>query len=64
MLNETMARGQIQGGVVQGIGELPLDGPAPALANAIADALGVEPRVIPITPERLMNLVEGDASSG
>jgi len=115
VLNETLARGQIQGGVVQGIGwalmeectfrdgamvnnqltnyiiptsadvppidvvflqnpyaegalgakgigELPLDGPAPALANAVADALGVEPRFIPMTPERLMDLVEGTAS--
>lgn len=111
VLNETLARGQIQGGVVQGIGwalleecrlqegamvnnqltnyiiptsadvppidviflenpyadgamgakgigELPLDGPAPALANAVAEALGVEPRAIPMTPERLMDLVE------
>lgn len=117
VLNETLARGQIQGGVVQGIGwalleectmrdgamvnnqltnyiiptsadvppidvvflenpyaegalgakgigELPLDGPAPALANAVAAALGIEPAAIPITPEYLMNLVEGDASGG
>ena len=117
VLNETLARGQIQGGVVQGIGwalleectlrdgamlnnrltdyiiptsadvppidvvfvenpyaegplgakgigELPLDGPAPALANAVADALGVEPRVIPMTPERVMDLVERVATDG
>lgn len=115
VLNETLARGQIQGGVVQGIGwalleecmlhegamvnnqltnyviptsadvppidvvflenpyeegalgakgigELPLDGPAPALANAVADALGVEPNVIPMTPERMMDLIEGTAT--
>jgi CO/xanthine dehydrogenase Mo-binding subunit len=107
VINEALARGQVQGGVVQGIGwalleecrwtdgamanaqltnyliptaadvpairvafletpypfgaqgakglgELPLDGPAPAIVNAIADALGVEPREIPVTPERLM----------
>lgn len=117
VLNETLARGQIQGGVVQaigwalleecvfrdgamvnnqltnyiiptsadvppidvvflenpyaegalgakGIGELPLDGPAPALANAVADALDVDPRVIPMTPERLMQLVETTATHG
>jgi CO/xanthine dehydrogenase Mo-binding subunit len=111
VLNETLARGQIQGGVVQaigwalleeckweagamangqltnyiiptsddvppirvvflenpyafgaqgakGIGELPMDGPAPAIANAIADALDVEPGEIPITPERLMELCQ------
>ncbi|RMH17632.1 MAG: carbon monoxide dehydrogenase [Acidobacteria bacterium] len=113
VLNETLARGQIQGGVVQaigwalleelkveggamrnnqltnyviptsedvppirvafvenpyphgaqgakGIGELPMDGPAPAIANAVADALGVDPCAIPLTPERLMALVEGE----
>ena len=111
IINETLARGQIQGGVVQGIGwalleecrwadgamvnaqltnyliptaadvpairvacletpypfgaqgakglgELPLDGPAPAIVNAIADALGVEPTVIPVTPERLMAIAD------
>lgn len=111
VLNETLARGQIQGGIVQaigwalleeckwekgamkncqltnyiiptcddvppirveflenpyphgaqgakGIGELPMDGPAPAIAAAIAEALGIEPNEIPITPERLMALME------
>jgi CO/xanthine dehydrogenase Mo-binding subunit len=111
VLNETLARGQIQGGVVQalgwalteeckwehgamanaqltnyavptsrdvppirvafmevpyphgangakGIGELPFDGGAPAVANAIADALGVDPLEIPLTPERILELVE------
>jgi len=111
VLNETLARGQVQGGVVQaigwalteecvfergamangqltnyviptsvdvpairvgflehpyehgaqgakGIGELSMDGPAPAIANAVADALAVNPNVIPITPERLMELVD------
>lgn len=110
VLDETLARGQIQGGVVQGIGwacseecvlrdgamvnnqltnyiiptavdvppirvtflshpyahgamgakgigELPLDGPAPAIANAVAAATGAQPRAIPLTPERLMALM-------
>jgi CO/xanthine dehydrogenase Mo-binding subunit len=46
----------------KGIGELPMDGPGPAIANAVADALrdmGVEPNRLPITPERLMACVEG-----
>ena len=43
----------------KGIGELPIDGPAPAIANAIADAMGVEPTAIPITAERLMEMVDG-----
>lgn len=38
----------------KGIGELPMDGPAPAILNAVADAVGVEPTTIPLTPERLM----------
>jgi CO/xanthine dehydrogenase Mo-binding subunit len=111
ILNEVLARGQIQGGVVQGIGwalleecrwrdgamanaqltnyliptsadvppirvafletpyplgaggakglgEMPLDGAAPAVVNAIADALGVEPTAIPVTPERLMAIAD------
>jgi CO/xanthine dehydrogenase Mo-binding subunit len=110
VLNEVLARGQVQGGVVQGIGwalleacrwregamqntgladysiptsgdvpsirvefleqpyahggqgakglgELPMDGPAPAIANAIANATGTDPRCIPLTPERLMVLL-------
>ncbi|QDV92080.1 putative xanthine dehydrogenase subunit D [Phycisphaerae bacterium RAS2] len=112
VLNPTLARGQIQGGVVQGIGwalyeevvlddgvmkncqmtnyvipacadlppirvffeespspfgpqgakgigELPMDGPAPAILNAVCDALGIEANEIPLTPERLMTLLEG-----
>ncbi len=45
----------------KGIGELPMDGPGPAIANAVADALrkmGVGPDTLPITPERLMMLAE------
>ncbi|MFQ5654934.1 MAG: xanthine dehydrogenase family protein molybdopterin-binding subunit [Planctomycetota bacterium] len=114
VLDETLARGQIQGGVVQGIGwalmeechweqgamanprltsyiiptsgdvppvrveflespyahgaqgakglgELPIDGPAPALVNAIATATGADPRAIPLTPERLMDLLDRKA---
>jgi CO/xanthine dehydrogenase Mo-binding subunit len=37
----------------KGIGELPMDGGAPAAVNAIADALGVELNRIPATPERI-----------
>jgi CO/xanthine dehydrogenase Mo-binding subunit len=115
VLNETLARGQIQGGVVQGIGwalleecrwrdgaminaqltnyliptsddvppirvaflenpyphgaqgakgigELPIDGPAPAIVNAVAAATGTDPREIPLTPERLMELMEEEHS--
>jgi len=42
----------------KGIGELPLDGTAPAIANAISQATGVDVRSIPITPEKLLELLE------
>ena len=35
----------------KGIGELPMDGPAPAIVNAIEDALGVRFDSIPLLPE-------------
>ena len=42
----------------KGIGELPLDGTAPAIANAIANATGVDILRIPITPEVLLEILE------
>jgi len=42
----------------KGIGELPLDGTAPAIANAIAHATGADVRRIPITPEVLLEMLE------
>jgi CO/xanthine dehydrogenase Mo-binding subunit len=38
----------------KGVGELPMDGGAPAVASAIEDAIGVQVDRIPATPERLM----------
>lgn len=38
----------------KGIGELPMDGPAPAILNAVAHATGVDVNRLPLTPERLM----------
>jgi len=117
VLNETLARGQIQGGVAQGIswalledfrwqdgamqncqltnyiiptsddpprirvefletpypygaqgakgiGELPMDGPGPAIANAMAHALDIPATAIPITPERLMAEIDGLTAQG
>jgi CO/xanthine dehydrogenase Mo-binding subunit len=37
----------------KGIGELPHDGPAPAILNAIRDATGIGFRAIPLLPEDL-----------
>jgi CO/xanthine dehydrogenase Mo-binding subunit len=42
----------------KGIGELPLDGTAPAIANAIAHATGVDVTRLPITPEVLLEMLE------
>lgn len=41
----------------KGIGELPMDGPAPAIFNAVAHATGADPLSIPLTPERLMEML-------
>ena len=37
----------------KGVGEMPIDGPAPAVINALRNA-GVDLREIPATPERIM----------
>ena len=42
----------------KGIGELPLDGTAPAIANAIAHATGADIHRIPITPEVLLEMLD------
>jgi CO/xanthine dehydrogenase Mo-binding subunit len=38
----------------KGVGELPMDAPAPAVVNAIAQATGARVSEIPVLPERLM----------
>jgi CO/xanthine dehydrogenase Mo-binding subunit len=45
-------------GGAKGIGELPMDGPAPAILNAVAHATGADPRGVPLMPETLMALME------
>jgi CO/xanthine dehydrogenase Mo-binding subunit len=42
------------GGGAKGIGELPMDGGAPAIAAAIEHALGVAIGALPLTPERIL----------
>jgi CO/xanthine dehydrogenase Mo-binding subunit len=37
----------------KGVGEMPIDGPAPAVVNALRHA-GFDVRAIPATPERIM----------
>jgi CO/xanthine dehydrogenase Mo-binding subunit len=41
-------------GGAKGIGELPMDGAAPAILNAIENATGVSFNAIPLMPERMM----------
>jgi CO/xanthine dehydrogenase Mo-binding subunit len=46
----------------KGIGELPMDGPAPAIVNAIEDALGIPFRSIPLLPEDVLDALEAHGS--
>jgi CO/xanthine dehydrogenase Mo-binding subunit len=41
----------------KGIGELPMDGPAPAIVNAIEDALGIPFDKLPLLPEDIFEAV-------
>jgi CO/xanthine dehydrogenase Mo-binding subunit len=46
-------------GGAKGIGELPMDGPAPAILNAIENATGLSINHIPLMPEHLMEAFRG-----
>jgi putative selenate reductase molybdopterin-binding subunit len=41
------------------IAEIPKDGVAPAIANAVFDATGVRLRRIPFTPQRVYRTLQG-----
>ncbi len=41
----------------KGIGELPMDGPAPAIVNAVVDALGIAFDSVPLLPEEVLEAV-------
>jgi CO/xanthine dehydrogenase Mo-binding subunit len=43
----------------KGIGELPMDGPAPALLNAVENAIGRPVNRLPLLPEDLMEILNG-----
>jgi len=45
----------------KGLGELPFDGAAPAIANAVRH-LGLDARDLPLTPERVMTLFDARAA--
>ena len=48
----------------KGIGEPPLVGAAPAIANAVAHATGLRLRTIPMTPERVLDALGSTAPAG
>ncbi|MBM3748028.1 MAG: xanthine dehydrogenase family protein [Acidobacteria bacterium] len=43
----------------KGLGELPTDGPAPAILNAVSSALGIRFRQVPLLPEHLEEALNG-----
>jgi CO/xanthine dehydrogenase Mo-binding subunit len=45
----------------KGIGELPMDGPAPAILNAIEDATGIAFNEVPLMPEDVFAAVQARA---
>ena len=45
----------------KGLGELPMDGPAPAIVNAIEDAIGTSINHVPLMPEDLMKVMSSGA---
>jgi len=47
---------------VKGIGEPPIIGVAPAIANALREAIGVRLRELPFTPERVHTAINGVAT--
>jgi CO/xanthine dehydrogenase Mo-binding subunit len=46
----------------KGVGEMPMDGLAPAIANAIEQATGLRMTDLPITPEKLFSEIRGQRS--
>ncbi len=47
----------------KGVGELPMDGPAPAIVNAIQQALDIDIQQIPVMPEMLLRLTMREGNS-
>jgi len=46
----------------KGMGEMPIDGPAPAIVNAIENATGIHLFHVPVTPESLLEAIETEAA--
>jgi putative selenate reductase molybdopterin-binding subunit len=45
------------------VAEIPIDGPAPAIANAVYDAIGVRLRQIPLVPERVWRAMREEGAA-
>jgi len=43
---------------LRGVGEVPVTPALAAIANAVADAIGVYPRELPMSPPRLLKLID------
>jgi CO/xanthine dehydrogenase Mo-binding subunit len=48
----------------RGIGEPPIGNPAATIANAITNAIGLRPTRLPMTPERILDLLDASSQSG
>ena len=46
------------------VSEVPINCPAPAIGNAIADALGIRVMEFPLTPERVLAAIEKAKAEG
>jgi len=44
------------------IAEIPINGPAPAIANAVFHATGARVRVLPLTPDRVLQALREESS--
>ena len=51
-------------GGAKGIGELPMDGPAPAILNAIEHATGIAFNEIPLLPEDIFECMTHNPEAG
>jgi CO/xanthine dehydrogenase Mo-binding subunit len=46
------------------VGEVPVVPTLAAVANAIGDATGIRPRSLPMSPPRLLALIEAEGGAG
>jgi CO/xanthine dehydrogenase Mo-binding subunit len=51
-----------ESGELHGIGEMTLPPVAPAIANAVEDAVGVRIRDLPITAEKVLRALRGESA--